>query len=232
MNAFDKIKFRRKDHTYWLGEQPLTSVTQTISRIAPKFDADGNAARMAARDGTTKEAILELWQRKSRAALDKGTAVHAFIEQIIKGKRPKCAIPEAQAWLEWWRGAKRYLDPVGVEMIVGDSELGVAGTMDFLAHSSKNGKTTIIDWKTGSKFETENRWGRFLLPPFSDLPDNELHRYSLQVSLYRLILERAGFANMGESYIVHLGPEKAHAYKAHDYRKRLEAWLCNAEVTP
>jgi hypothetical protein len=58
-----------------------------------------------------------------------------------------------------------------------------------------------------------------------DVPDDELHRYSIQVSHYRLMLERDGeTGKLGDGWIVHLGGV-ATAHRVVDYRARLESWL-------
>jgi hypothetical protein len=98
----------------------------------------------------------------------------------------------------------------------------VAGTVDALFSSNKTNREHIADWKTG-KFRTFSPYGERLLKPFNDLHNCQAVMYSLQTSLYRLILERQGHA-MGTSWIIHLDGE-ARAHKCLDLRERLLAWI-------
>jgi hypothetical protein len=68
----------------------------------------------------------------------------------------------------------------------------VAGSVDFIAINQHTGGFVVIDWKRckieGSGFRTAFR-DRRLLPPMHALPDTKLMHWSLQVNVYRLLLE-------------------------------------------
>lgn len=104
--------------------------------------------------------------------------------------------------------------------------MGIAGTVDALLLSNDGHRLSHVwDWKTGKEFKTENRFQN-LLPPFEDLPDSDLSAYSLQLSLYRLIIERNTSLEVGDCYIAHLDPVGGyHIHKALDLRERVESWL-------
>ena len=227
MTIHSKIKFNPGNHIYTHNGRRLPSVTGVVKSIVPPFDSEVNASRVAEREGKPVSAVLEEWKAKGSAAMDKGKIVHAAIEAAVKGvdNKPTCCLPEFVAWLAWWGKAGTSLEARGTELIIGDLELGVAGTLDSLMFSRKTSALHVFDWKTGGKFESDNPWNRFLLPPFDDVLDDELHRYSLQVSLYRLILERDGeTGKLGDGWIIHVN-RAATAYRAIDYRSRLEGWL-------
>ena len=64
-----------------------------------------------------------------------------------------------------------------------------------------------------------------LLLPFDDYWKNHLNEYSIQVSLYSLILEEWGFDIRG-SYLVHIGPsQEAIIHKAVDLKEELRNYL-------
>jgi hypothetical protein len=81
----------------------------------------------------------------------------------------------------------------------------------------------VFDWKTNKAINSarDTIW-RMMWGPFKDLADHEHNTYSLQISLYRMLLEEAGLPTGGGA-IVHLPPGRAAAqvYKAIDYRSRL-----------
>jgi ATP-dependent exoDNAse (exonuclease V) beta subunit len=90
------------------------------------------------------------------------------------------------------------------------------------------GKIYILDWKTNKKFETDEtcRYKERLLAPFGKYLKSHLSEYSLQISLYALILEEYGFEIAG-GYLVHIGPgdEPAKLYKTIDMRTELLEFL-------
>jgi ATP-dependent exoDNAse (exonuclease V) beta subunit len=91
------------------------------------------------------------------------------------------------------------------------------------------GKIYILDWKTNKDFTDDNHpKGTYekLLAPFQEHFKNHLNEYSIQLSLYSLILEEWGF-QVGGAYIVHIGPgdEDAELYKVVDMRDNLKLFL-------
>ena len=229
MTPFERIQFEPRAHRYTLDGQELVSVSSVIARAKPPFDAPSAAARVAAREGRTSAEVLAEWERKRVRSCTLGTAVHEHIAAALgyAAVPAPSGTPQTDAFRRWWQMAQRNLQPVHVEWVVGDAALGIAGTVDLVAYSRKTEQYHLLDWKTNGEFKTESPWGT-LLAPFADLPDCYLSHYSLQLSLYRLIIERAGVLDqpLGAGYIVHLSAAgDATPYRAHDLRARLEEWL-------
>lgn len=234
MHIFDRIQFDEPTHTYTLDGQPLTSVSRTLDRVKPKFDAAAMAPRTAARTGQSVEEVLAEWEAKKVAGQQRGERVHKHIQSVLLGHYdptdPFLALnelpPEETAFNRFWTGPTRQLLTLEkCEWIVGDAELGIAGRLDALFHSSHTDKLHIWDWKSG-KFRFESDYRKKLLPPFGDLDDCEFKLYSLQASLYRLIVERGLGVELGECYILHMDARGVGVfYQADDYRERLLAWL-------
>ena len=69
------------------------------------------------------------------------------------------------------------------------------------------------------------KFGRMFLLQ-ADSYKNHLNEYSIQLSMYALILEEWGF-QVGGAYIVHIGPgdEEAELYKVVDMRENLKLFL-------
>lgn len=74
----------------------------------------------------------------------------------------------------------------------------IAGTFDMLYYQDgTDGQPEgfmILDYKTNANLASEynRKFGRMLLPPFSDLTEEELSLYTIQLSLYALMLEDIG----------------------------------------
>lgn len=230
---FSQITFDNKTHTYRHGTQTLLSVTSVIDRLKPPFDKDGISARLAEKEGRDQAEILKEWERSGEESRDKGTRVHGYIEDVLDGKIDPTMraindrIPEMDAFDEAWRRMVGGLNvkTIEKEKIVGDCNFGVAGRCDAILEFS--GNPCIFDWKTGKKFDEFNHYEK-LLPPFDSEDNCHLNAYSIQVSLYRLMIERNTPMRMGDPYILHLRSNGSfHLYRAKDYRARIAGWLAN-----
>lgn len=217
------LRFEPTSHVYTLNGEIVPSVTQILKNLKPEFDSETIATRCARRDGTTKELVLAAWKEKSDIALKNGSHLHACIEALLKQEpSPANPPPEFTAWLKFWIAASKSLTPVRIEHRVASSYYKIAGTIDALFHSKKSNQLHILDWKTG-KFLTDNPYNQFLNKPFDDLPNNQLSIYSLQVSLYRLMLAEHKIQT-GDAYLIHCStPTQKH--RALDLRARLHQWL-------
>lgn len=223
------VTFDKASHTYTINGRAVPSVTTILKRLKPEFNADSKAAEIAFREGTTKAAILAKWKATSDTALANGNALHQYAEAQLNAfpeilPIPEDATNEIRAFHSFWSKASRNLTPIHSETIIADKEYGIAGTIDAVMICNRHApRRHILDWKTG-KFHHTDPYGQRLLAPFEDLPASQYALYSLQVSLYQLMLERQAIP-CGSSYIVfHPSKGPAIQIRAMDLRKRLEAW--------
>lgn len=239
------FRFNESSHTYTYLDpttqkpvQIFTSVTGFISQFKEKFDSEFWAKKKALSSGKTKDAILNEWKETSEVAMDLGTAVHKWIEDFYAGLEPELpSHPEVLSrvlkFKELYRERLHKLTIISQEFRVFSRKWGLAGTLDALF--CLNQDNYVGDWKTNKKFTTDDSPnGRYkrLLYPFEDLWDNSLNGYSIQLSLYRLILqEEAGFRTTG-AFLCWIGPdEKPKLYKAVDLRDRLYEYLQKNNLT-
>ncbi len=237
------IRFNAADHSYWIGDTQLQSVTTLLKSVVPEFDSDGVSKRCAARDGITQEEVLAQWAAKGEIGRARGTMTHSYIEEKLEGThdpimdavniKSKEMVAFDAAWAVFLTNLKAEI--ISQEIIVGNERLGVAGRVDLIISVMPEGVPArikcVFDWKTG-KFEKQNRYEN-LLSPFDDLPNCEYVKYSLQTSLYRLLLELETGEQYGDSYLVHLMDTGTYrVYKATDFRPRLLAWLESRGTVP
>ena len=88
------------------------------------------------------------------------------------------------------------------EYVVYDNESLIAGMLDILFYNVKAGEFQIWDYKTNKEFSRESKYGNYLLGDLCTIQDCDLEVYSLQLSLYKLIIEKNTGIKLGDSYVV------------------------------
>lgn len=217
---FDEVR-----HTYTLDGVELPSATQLVSTLKPHFDAPSVAARVAMREGRDAATILAEWDAKRQRACDLGHLVHGCIEAQMRGTPTTGGPAEYRAWLQWWQQrGERTMEPVHIERRMASAAMRCAGTVDAIFKSAKTLDHHVFDWKTNGTFRERNQYRENLLKPFDDVPNCELGIYSIQLSIYRLMIE-AEEGPCGDSWILHLTPSGAKPYKCWDFTRRVRDWL-------
>lgn len=231
-----EIVFTEEDHKYRsrVGGDRIeyTSITRFVGNCFPPFDPTGSIAeRCASREGISVAEIQERWRLNAKESCDFGTKVHSICEDVLLGREIRERNPVSEKETKTFRVAenvartfRQKVDVLGVEKIVFDERLGLAGTVDFLARSRKNGKYLILDWKTNKEIETENKYGKFGLPPLGDIPDCNFWHYALQLSAYQFMLKFGGYVGKDEEFqrfIIHLTPDGYRLYELPDLTDRI-----------
>ena len=202
LTAFRGIVFRESDHTYRFEDGTLgTSATTWLKQYVKPFDAAYGSVKKAPEMGMTPEQVREKWDEKARASSEKGTATHLWLEQRILGNEAPDPRPRLKAHAEAALEAlwELYV-PMRPEWVIGDREWGICGQVDLVAMNRETGLLHIFDWKTNDELKTRSDY--YHTGAFSDVPDSKYHHYSLQLSLYRAILERNTRLKFGGSFLV------------------------------
>tara|TARA_R110002020_G_scaffold190204_1_gene389675 strand:+ start:6319 stop:7098 length:780 start_codon:yes stop_codon:yes gene_type:complete len=244
LSVFNNIKFYEKEHTYYIGEEKLTSATSLIGKFKQPFDVEYWADRKAKERGITVEEIKAEWDFKKDFACEKGSALHAFVESYLFNKifdfpeeRVKSILKKdefvedcrmkveklKELFDKFYKDSYGKLIPVRAELVVGDSELGIGGMVDQLFFNEKSGKLEIWDWKTNKEIKKKNKWQRFK-EPLSHLDICELNTYSLQLSLYKYIITKNTNLELGDCYIVWLNEKNDdyHIFKCYNFEKEIK----------
>ena len=149
------------------------------------------------------------------ATADHGTKVHNEIEEWIKeGTEPsEIKAINGKNWLESYK-LKSNID-VFSEVIIYSTELSIAGTVDILAKNNDTGAYELIDWKTSKKIETVsfgNKMGTH--EATKHIMDCNFYHYSVQLSLYRYILEEYYNIKINNQLIAHIRNDGVNALVA------------------
>lgn len=215
----ETIIFDDGPHTYTVEStgQRLDSVTTLLNDFFPKFDTDKVAARCAAKRGVDAEDLKKQWAAEAHRGRTEGTNVHLFAECLMRfdnSTMVESISPRTAALFKSVETAarilKKHYDFIGAELIVASPELGIAGMIDLLMRHKTDGYLVIMDWKQNKAISTTNRWDNGF-PPISHLEATDFNKYSLQLGVYRHLIQREGyFSNdkTGEirTGLIHLKP--------------------------
>lgn len=95
-------------------------------------------------------------------------------------------------------------EPFRTEWLVFDEEHKVAGSIDMV-YKKSDGTLAIYDWKRIEEVKTENRF-QSGLGPVAHLPDTNYWHYSLQLNVYRYIIQKHYGYTVSELALVVLHP--------------------------
>lgn len=239
-DAFNDIMFDEPTHKYTDSKGTIyNSATGWIKQFEPDTDWDEIKRNKAKKYGIPLEVLTEEWNRKGDYATHLGTQCHSIMELIWQKKNYNFdeslneKFSEMKADFEWrkenvciplFNKMKKIYVPIANEFIVYDQPNALCGTIDMLAYNKQKDFYSIIDWKTSKKFETDNRFEKYMKAPFEHVKYCNTAEYSLQLSLYAYILEKYTSIKIGEMILFQL-PNKEimcpQIFKCLDFRQNI-----------
>ncbi len=228
-----EIEFDEATHIYrsLVGGREIiyTSGTTFIHKFFKAFDPDGVIAeRKAKQAGTSAAEIKAQWKAKADAACELGTRVHETCEDILHGAAERRNTPRDEherrlmdAGIAAARVVKERLEVVGIERVVFNVPVRIAGTIDLLCRSKTDRNLWwILDWKTNARIDFDSRFGDYGLAPIGHLYDCSGVHYALQLSLYEFLLRAGGYIPQEAEVrrgIYHLTEDGPHFYELPNY---------------
>lgn len=230
---FNCYRFEEKTHTYYYnGSKVRYSVTQFIKRFHEEFNSEEVSKNYALKHGLKQEDVLYEWDRKGRISSSAGTAIHSYLENAKRGKdipfdiksvdpdiqvevlsRIKTLLPQAKKFHE---DTLNRLFPIQLEYTVGIEDI-IAGNIDMLCWNQKAQEFQIWDYKNLKEFNTTNYFNKNMLGAFYWLPECHLSKYSIQLNMYKAILQRQLNIPIGKCYLVHFDYTNPEAqFKIHE----------------
>ena len=218
------LKFDPENHRYSLEESPIefTSATTLIHKYFAPFDSQKIASNLVENHpkyaGRLIEDVLDDWKKSA----EDGTSIHNAMEMgIIKyndgqefedaifttgGLDHDCTrkLKHGLKWLKRQFNKKKHLT-LFPELMVYSEEMAIAGTMDLLVYNKEKDHYTIIDWKTNKAIRRKPfNDAKGVQPETAELDDCNFIHYTLQLSLYRYILDTCYGLKINNQAIVHL----------------------------
>lgn len=199
------IIFYEGPHKYFYKNkiQFETSVTGFIHLFVPAFDANKIVDLIIKKKcrpqtlnkyiGMTKENILNKWESEKKLACLLGTRLHLLIEEYFNNIHlhiEKELLPVEFQYFQRFINSKSidYLVPYRTEWIVYDTDLNLAGSIDMCFYNKKTDKYVLYDWKRSKEIKKNAK--EYLLEPLSNLQNCNYVTYSLQLNMYKFLLEK------------------------------------------
>jgi ATP-dependent exoDNAse (exonuclease V) beta subunit len=191
------IDFQEEGHIYTIrGDKYYKSCTTWLKSFFEKFNADAIVDQMMNSPnwslskyyGMTKQEIKQLWNENGKRAAEFGTRMHKHIEEFYNGKElPDDLTPELESFVKFYDDHS-HLTPFRTEMMIFDEDIRICGSVDML-FQNEDGTFSIYDWKFAKEIQTHS-YGKKGLFPLEHMNDCYTVHYTVQLNLYRVILER------------------------------------------
>jgi hypothetical protein len=216
--SFKDIRFVEKDHKYKInGELSKSSVTTLLKKYTVEFDSEKIAKNVSFKNGKNVKEILKEWDFKRNYSCFKGTEFHKYVENFLNRKfvslddigfknllisegidnfdEQKNAYKEIMKnmvlnflnFYTWYSENYYFLKS---EFVVGDIESKICGTIDNLSMNKQTKNLSILDYKTNQTIKKKGFKGQKMLMEMSHLDDCEFTKYSLQLHMYKHIIEK------------------------------------------
>lgn len=232
LEKFNGVIFDEPTHTYSVNGYVFPrSMTTYIKQFHEVFDDKFHSARIAIKRNLTQQEVLDEWNAKSKESTDLiGTPFHKFMECKYNGYNlpteyygEKYQIVKKQGELFFEKNIQRLIH-VKSEVIVWSFDFDIVGTFDQLFFNTDTYQFELWDWKTSETIDLLNKYRKFMYGEFSGFPDLNFYHYSLQLSLYKFLIET--YTNIKISHcrighFSHLNPSYK-IYTAHDFYPQIK----------
>lgn len=222
-----RIKMKSEEHIYVLdSKKSLISCTTFLGTFFKKFNADDAIANILTSDKYTSpdykyfnKSSDEIKKEWSQSAV-LGTKLHNDIENFLNKEDVSNDTKEFGFFKQFLKDHPT-LKPYRTEWMIYSELLSIGGAIDAVFRDEHDGSFTIFDWKRSPvSYATFDD----CLSPLDHLKDNTFTKYSLQLNLYKSILESFYNFKIKDLYIIELHPDNDtyKKIKAENYEKEIK----------
>ena len=215
--SFNDITYHDEPHKYYVNDKQLISVTTILHKYQEEFDEAYWSKIKANEFNLSVREILRAWRFVNKKGTMKGSIIHDYTENRFLNKifpYPKQLIYKEFGFdpiLSEYEITKRHVDkfykdvqgkliPIRTEMVIYDKKSLIGGMLDMLFWNVKTQEFQIWDYKTNKEFTFKTN--RRLKDELYILDDSDLNIYSLQLGMYKYIIEKYTGIKLGKSYLV------------------------------
>ena len=149
-----------------------------------------------------QQAILDTWDEENRKSCERGTKIHAELENSFYNKKKDIDISKYHIGGKFECKKDYYILDIEngvypeylISRVSEDGKLRIAGQIDLLV--KKGNKITIGDWKTNKKidiksfFDSKSKTSAKMKYPLNHLDDCNYNHYTLQLSTYAWMIQK------------------------------------------
>lgn len=218
---FNRVTFIEKEHSYLIDNKPSNnlSVTRLIKQFKTTFDKEAAALRVAKRTNTTVKQVLADWELNNLCSTTMGSMLHKYIENFYSNKRVEFEgpfkglglyekqkiisnLPTLIQYFQNFYNDHKHLLCIKNELVIGDiNDTRVCGMSDLLCYNTQTNEIEILDFKTNKKMEAKKPYGNLLFP-FEDMSAGEVNEYTIQLNIYKYIIEKNTNLKIGKMKLV------------------------------
>jgi hypothetical protein len=215
--SFNNVVYHDEPHKYYINNKELISVTTILHKYKEEFNEEYWSKVKSQEYGISQKEVIRAWRFINKKGTMKGSAIHDYAENLFLNKifpYPKQQILNEFGFdpiLEEYNITKKHVDkfhkdvkdkliPIRTEMIVYDKESLIGGMLDMLFYNVKAKEFQIWDHKTNKKLSLSSE--RKMNNELFMLDDSDLNIYSLQLGIYKYIIEKVTGIKLGKSYII------------------------------
>lgn len=187
--------------------------------------------------------ISNLWSSMGTEATTKGTEMHDQIERFynyvtqtnhpnihksfIKVELDEYYSKEFIMFMEFYHDHEHEYEPYRTEWLVYDLKYDIPGAIDMVFRDKTTGKFIICDWKRSKEIKQTPFKNDHALEPISHISDCNYYHYSLQVNLYKYILETNYNIDVSEMWIINIHPNfsKYQKFVINDFQDEIKSML-------
>ncbi len=224
------IVFDEPTHKYYVNGscEGNISCTGFVHEFFGHFDAKQIIAKMKSGKnwssskyyGRSDEEIMAEWNQNGKVASEAGTAMHLAIEQFLHGSEDRIdpeikSTPEWKYFMKFWNDHGHDLEPYRSEWEVftdslkpyaNERKIKLCGSIDMVFRRKSDNKFVIYDWKRSKEIKCTNNY-QLGLAPLNHLPDCNYWHYTLQLNVYKWMLENYYGLEVADLYLVILHPD-------------------------
>jgi hypothetical protein len=250
----NRIRFDELPHKYYIDgcTDGYTSCTTFIHTFFSHFDADSIIRNMVRSKnwkaskyyGQTPDEIKALWETERDSASASGTNMHKNIELAYNGVPCNADFVdtcECRYFLQFKKD-NPHLVPYRTEWEIFDEEYKIAGSIDMVFFNELTQAYDIYDWKRSKEIKRTSFGGKKGLYPLEEHDDCNFVHYSLQLNLYKNILERLYGLVVQDLCLVVIHPNQSTYNRIHvDAMQKQIGWvldernrqnsICNVEAS-
>lgn len=203
-----RMTFDPVPHIYYIDGKKVKASVTTILHKYFTFDAAKVSKKCSQRYkkdetseyfGLSPEGIIQKW----KGGAQRGTDLHQNIEDYYNSEGtiiPENPVTEFGYFLNFVKDFPE-LKPFRSEWMVYDEELGLAGSIDMI-YINPDDTLSIYDWKCSKGIKKDNFKGELALPPLHRFQNCNFNQYSLQLNVYKWIIEKHYGYKVKDLYLV------------------------------